>query len=168
MHHHHAYIQLFEHSRGGRFQAGRHYRLQVSLFVSRSSRETYLTAHIVDLWVHSASPSYLFQTAFASVAIPLQTDKFYDMAGSLGFISGTIVSSFYPNFRLILNNAKTLGLTSGRLFEGLSREMWNPFKVLSGRQLLVGGMVIFWAGRLGSFLVQVSVLDQKMYMGATF
>ena len=110
---------------------------------------------------YRASRSYLVQAAFASVAIPLQTDRFYDLAGSLGFISTTIVSSFYPNFRLMLNNAKTFGLTSGRIAEGLTSEMWNPVKVLSVRQMVVGGMVIFWAGRLGSFLIQVSGVDSR-------
>lgn len=103
-----------------------------------------------------SSFSYIVQAAFASVAIPLQTDRFYDLAGSVGFISTAIVSSFYPNFRLMLNNAKTFGLTSGRIAEGLTSEMWNPVKVLSVRQMVVGGMVIIWAGRLGSFLIQVS------------
>jgi hypothetical protein len=90
------------------------------------------------------------------VAIPLQTERFYDLAGSVGFISTAIVSSFYPNFRLMLNNVKTFGLTSGRIAEGLTSEMWNPAKVLSVRQMVVGGMVILWAGRLGSFLIQAS------------
>lgn len=98
--------------------------------------------------------NYLVQAAFASVAIPLQTERFYDLAGSVGFISTAIVSSFYPNFRLMLNNVKTFGLTSGRIAEGLTSEMWNPTKVLSVRQMVVGGMVILWAGRLGSFLIQ--------------
>lgn len=90
------------------------------------------------------------------MAIPLQTERFYDLAGSVGFISTAIVSSFYPNFRLMLNNVKTFGLTSGRIAEGLTSEMWNPTKVLSVRQMVVGGMVILWAGRLGSFLIQAS------------
>jgi hypothetical protein len=103
------------------------------------------------------SRSYLVQAAFASVAIPLKTEKFYDLAGSIGFISTTIFSSFYPNFRLMWNNAKMFGLTSGRISEGLRSEMWNPVKVLSVRQMVIGGMVILWAGRLGSFLIQVSL-----------
>lgn len=36
--------------------------------------------------------TYAFQTAFAAVAVPLQTEKFYDLAGGLGYISSTLVS----------------------------------------------------------------------------
>lgn len=98
--------------------------------------------------------TYLFQTAFAAVAVPLQTERFYDFAGSLGFISSTILSSFYPNFRLMFNNARQFGLTSGRVAEGLRGEMWVPWKVMSVRQMVISSMVLIWAGRLGSFLVK--------------
>lgn len=36
--------------------------------------------------------SYAFQTAFAAFAVPAQSDRFYDLAGSLGFISSTLLS----------------------------------------------------------------------------
>jgi len=36
--------------------------------------------------------SFAFQTAFAAYSVPNKTDKFYDLAGSLGFISTTLVS----------------------------------------------------------------------------
>lgn len=35
---------------------------------------------------------YAFQTAFAAFAVPAQSDRFYDLAGSLGFISSTLLS----------------------------------------------------------------------------
>jgi hypothetical protein len=35
---------------------------------------------------------FAVQAAFAAYSIPAQSDKFYDLAGSLGFISTTLVS----------------------------------------------------------------------------
>ena len=36
--------------------------------------------------------SFAFQTAFAAYSVPNKTDRFYDLAGSLGFISTTLLS----------------------------------------------------------------------------
>jgi hypothetical protein len=44
-------------------------------------------------------PSFAFQTAFAAYSVPKQTDKFYDLAGSLGFISTTLLSLVSEGFR---------------------------------------------------------------------
>jgi len=60
----------------------------------------------------------------------LQTEKFYDMTGSLTFI----------------------GLTLGTLLTG------GQFAT---RQLICSGMVLLWAGRLGSFLVMRIMKDGK-------
>jgi hypothetical protein len=35
---------------------------------------------------------FAVQAAFAAYSVPAQSDKFYDLAGSLGFISTTLVS----------------------------------------------------------------------------
>jgi hypothetical protein len=40
----------------------------------------------------SLTDSFAFQTAFAAYSVPNKTDRFYDLAGSLGFISTTLVS----------------------------------------------------------------------------
>jgi hypothetical protein len=37
-------------------------------------------------------PSFAVQAAFAAYSVPAQSDKFYDLAGSLGFLSTTLVS----------------------------------------------------------------------------
>ena len=47
------------------------------------------------LWPHcetTLTSSFAFQTAFAAYSVPNKTDRFYDLAGSLGFISTTLVS----------------------------------------------------------------------------
>jgi len=35
---------------------------------------------------------FAVQAAFAAYSVPAQSDKFYDLAGSLGFLSTTLVS----------------------------------------------------------------------------
>jgi hypothetical protein len=42
---------------------------------------------------------FAVQAAFAAYSVPAQSDKFYDLAGSLGFLSTTLVSlvSFVPS-----------------------------------------------------------------------
>lgn len=74
------------------------------------------------------------QAACAAVAIPLQTEKFYDLSGSFTFISCTLVSLYYPALR---NKTPLPSLLS-----------FHP------RQLAMSGFAILWAGRLGSFLFQ--------------
>ncbi|KAM0746078.1 DUF1295-domain-containing protein [Meredithblackwellia eburnea MCA 4105] len=74
------------------------------------------------------------QAACAAVAIPLQTEKFYDLSGAATFISCTLVSLYYPHLRAKapLPNILT----------------FHP------RQLVMSGFAVLWAGRLGSFLFQ--------------
>lgn len=93
--------------------------------------------------------TFAFQTLFASFAVPLQTEKFYDLAGSLGFATSTVLSAYYPSFRQLVTNVRS---GSGSwLTPGMFR---NPITALHPRQLMMSAMTLFWAGRLGSFLVQ--------------
>jgi hypothetical protein len=43
-------------------------------------------------WSNGADNRFAVQAAFAAYSVPAQSDKFYDLAGSLGFISTTLVS----------------------------------------------------------------------------
>ena len=57
--------------------------------------------------------TFAFQSVFAAYSVPNKTDKFYDLAGSLGFISTTLLSLvgvlFYlsPLASLVLNHSTT-------------------------------------------------------------
>ena len=42
--------------------------------------------------LNGADLRFAVQAAFAAYSVPAQSDKFYDLAGSLGFISTTLVS----------------------------------------------------------------------------
>ncbi|KAK1920891.1 hypothetical protein DB88DRAFT_513628 [Papiliotrema laurentii] len=85
--------------------------------------------------------TFAFQSVFAAYSVPNKTDKFYDLAGSLGFISTTLLSLYYPALR---------SLVSG------PRIPFKPFDFASHhpRQLIVSALYLLWAGRLGTFLFQ--------------
>lgn len=84
--------------------------------------------------------AYAIQVACASVAIPLQTEIFYDLSGSLTFISCTALSLYYPSLkdRYIHKSSKPLPRISS----------------FHTRQLLMSGFTCLWATRLGTFLFQ--------------
>jgi hypothetical protein len=52
-----------------------------------------------------STASYLFQALGASIAIPLKTTFFYDLAAASGFVSTAVFSLFHPSFRLLAENA---------------------------------------------------------------
>ncbi|SCZ97592.1 BZ3500_MvSof-1268-A1-R1_Chr4-3g07277 [Microbotryum saponariae] len=78
--------------------------------------------------------AFAVQAVCASVAIPLQTEKYYDLAGSATFIGCTLVSLYWRPLRA------GLPLPSPLTF--------HP------RQIVMSAFCCIWAGRLGSFLFQ--------------
>lgn len=99
--------------------------------------------------------SYLFQALGASVAIPLKTTFFYDLAAASGFISTTIISLFYPSFKLFAKDAWKRGLTDRATLASFHTDLVRSFGDLSTRQVVMGGMIVIWAVRLGFFLFHV-------------
>lgn len=85
---------------------------------------------------------YGFQAACASIAVPLKTEKYYDLCGSLGFVSAVGFSLYAPALRSRFYEGNKLPLPSITSFHS--------------RQLIMSGLTMFWAVRLGSFLFQVS------------
>ena len=80
-----------------------------------------------------AVTSFGIQTACFLVAAPLQTEKFYDLSGSLTYMGCIAVSLLYKR--------------------NVAPYHW--------RQLLVSATTIIWAGRLGSFLFSRMLRDGK-------
>ena len=77
----------------------------------------------------------------ALIFVPQHNEKYYDLAGSLGFLSTTFASLYYPAFK-------------SRLWDGLS----TPIPALSSfapRQLILTAALGIWTARLGTFLVSV-------------
>ncbi|MCJ1313392.1 hypothetical protein MMC25_007070 [Agyrium rufum] len=101
--------------------------------------------------VPSIALAYGIQGAFAVPSIVAQSERFYDLSGSLTYISCTALSLYLPTIRArsaaaIAGNVKPawpsiLGALSGKAGSGLN---W--------RQVVLSAAVSFWAARLGSFL----------------
>ena len=68
----------------------------------------------------------------------------YDLGGTLGFLSTTFVSLYYPTLK-------------ARYWEG-ANDPFPPLSSFAPRQLLLTTSLVLWTVRLGSFLVQVSAL----------
>jgi hypothetical protein len=51
-----------------------------------------------------SAASYLFQALDASIAIPLKTTFFYNLAAA-SFVFTAVFSLFHPSFRLLAENA---------------------------------------------------------------
>ncbi|EGG01942.1 uncharacterized protein MELLADRAFT_38825, partial [Melampsora larici-populina 98AG31] len=99
-----------------------------------------MSSHTVRNLLVTTGAAYAIQVACASVAIPLQTETFYDLSGSLTFISCTALSLYYPSLkdRYIYKSSKPLPRISS----------------FHTRQLLMSGFTCLWATRLGTFLFQ--------------
>ncbi|KDN52951.1 DUF1295-domain-containing protein [Tilletiaria anomala UBC 951] len=92
---------------------------------------------------------YGFQAACAAVAVPMQTEKYYDLCGSLGFVSATAVSLLLPSLRTRFPTLAWLG--SGTA--SATSASWPPtLATFHPRQLLASALATVWAVRLGSFL----------------
>ncbi|KAF4571173.1 hypothetical protein EYR40_007644 [Pleurotus pulmonarius] len=82
--------------------------------------------------------AYGVQILFASIFVPQHNDKFYDLCGSLGYLSTIGVSLYYPALR-----AKYLEGTLASLPSILS---------FAPRQVLVSAALGLWTARMGTYL----------------
>jgi len=85
--------------------------------------------------------TFAVQAAFATYSVPAKSDKLYDLAGSLGFLSTTVVSLLSPAI------ASRLSSTTRNLplkFPAL--ETHHP------RQLIISALIALWSARLGYYL----------------
>ncbi|PWN50037.1 DUF1295-domain-containing protein [Violaceomyces palustris] len=87
---------------------------------------------------------YGFQALCGGLAIPYKTEKYYDLCGSLGFISAVGLSLYLPSIR-------ARWITEGSLTR---ISALPPISSFHPRQLIMSGLTIFWAARLGTFLYQ--------------
>ncbi|KAF1977603.1 DUF1295-domain-containing protein [Bimuria novae-zelandiae CBS 107.79] len=96
--------------------------------------------------VPSVALAYGIQTAVAVPSIAAQTERFYDLSGSVTYISCTALSFFMPYLR-----ARSTGAFTGGLAEYLSAPA--PGQGLWWwRHALLSAAVGIWATRLGTFL----------------
>ncbi|CAE6417148.1 unnamed protein product [Rhizoctonia solani] len=85
--------------------------------------------------------NFALQAAFASIFVPAQNEKFYDLCGALGFLTGAGMSLYYPSLR-------------DKFWYQIPGASLPPLTSFAPRQLLLTSCLCLWAGRLGSFLVQ--------------
>lgn len=115
---------------------------------------------------------YAGQALAATVFVPLKTEKFYDLCGSLGFLSAIAFSlrntPLTPSAAISAKVSSTLHVGIGaKIFNALGSVKLNPAiqaesthwtgKLIMNRhprQLIASALVVFWAARLGTFLFQ--------------
>lgn len=83
--------------------------------------------------------TYGLQALFAAIFIPLQTERFYDLCGSIGFLSAAGVSLYGPALK-----AKYWDRVPGAAFNTTN---------FAPRQLIMTAGLALWATRLGSYLL---------------
>lgn len=109
--------------------------------------------------VPSIGLAYGIQAAVAIPSIALQTERFYDLSGSITYISCTALSLYLPTLRA--RAAASLSSTAPAwpsLLASLSSKggvsTWN------WRQVVLSAFVTIWAARLGSYLFKRITADE--------
>lgn len=91
--------------------------------------------------VPSVALAYGIQTAVAIPSIAAQTERYYDLSGSLTYLSCTALSLFLPYLRARNSGAITGGLAEYLSSNGLGQGTWW------WRQALLSAAVGIWATR---------------------
>lgn len=101
-----------------------------------------------------AIAAYGSQALFAAIFVPLQTEKYYDFCGSLGFLSALAASLYYPALK-----TKFLDKVVGATIPAL--------RSFAPRQLLMSAVMLLWTSRLGIFLLAVSASSLFLFVFPT-
>ncbi|KAH9966250.1 DUF1295-domain-containing protein [Lactifluus volemus] len=91
-----------------------------------------------------AGSAFSLQAILAAIFVPQANEMWYDFGGSLGFLSTTVVSLYYPTLK-------------ARLWDGAAHVPFPPLFSFAPRQLLLTTALGIWTVRLGSFLVQRAI-----------
>ncbi|KAI0370342.1 DUF1295-domain-containing protein [Pilatotrama ljubarskyi] len=89
--------------------------------------------------VPAAASAFGLQSVFAAIFVPQANEKFYDLGGSIGFISTTLVSLYYPHLKL-------------KYWDRIPNATLPPITYFAPRQILMNAAILAWSTRLGSFL----------------
>lgn len=107
----------------------------------------------------SIGTAFGIQAAFAVPSILFQTERFYDLSGSLTYLSCTALSLYLPTIR-----ARAAAAAAGQAIPAYP----SLFKAVAGvahaglnwRQVLLSTFVTIWAARLGTYLFKRITDDQ--------
>ena len=75
--------------------------------------------------------------------VPQANEKFYDLGGSAGFISTTLVSLYYPHLK-------------AKFWDRIPTATLPGIMHFAPRQILMNAAILAWSTRLGTFLFSVS------------
>ncbi|KAE8451577.1 hypothetical protein EG329_003650 [Mollisiaceae sp. DMI_Dod_QoI] len=111
--------------------------------------------------IPSVGAAFAIQTAVAIPSIFVQSERFYDLSGSLTYLSVTALSLYLPTLRA--RAAASLAGTAKPLFPKLIDAFTGKGGPdgLNWRQVVLSTAVTIWATRLGSFLFQRVLADGK-------
>lgn len=87
------------------------------------------------------NPSFL---VFASIFVPQQNEKYYDLCGSITWALSTLASLYYPSLKK-------------KYWDVVPNASLSPLSSFTARQLLLSGAVCIWTMRLGYFLAERSI-----------
>ncbi|KAI0249150.1 DUF1295-domain-containing protein [Lactifluus subvellereus] len=90
-----------------------------------------------------AGGAFSLQAILAAIFVPQANEKWYDLGGSLGFLSATVTSLYYPTLK-------------AKFWEG-APVPFPPLSSFAPRQLLLTAALGIWTIRLGGFLVQRAI-----------
>ncbi|TGO35258.1 hypothetical protein BHYA_0164g00020 [Botrytis hyacinthi] len=104
--------------------------------------------------VPAVGAAYLLQAAVAIPSIAAQSERFYDLSGSLTYLSVTALSLYLPTVRAraaagVLGKGKG-GVEWPKLLEAFTGT--GGANALNWRQVVLSAAVGIWATRLGSYL----------------
>jgi steroid 5-alpha reductase family enzyme len=97
-----------------------------------------------------ACADVLLQAASYAISAPLKTEKFYDVSGSLTYVSCVAVSLLAPHGRYAALQAAFRNAHPSTAYSTILRQYASTH--FHSRQLLVSATTILWALRLGTFL----------------
>jgi steroid 5-alpha reductase family enzyme len=117
-----------------------------------------LTSRIRSPFLRTLLPSiglaYAFQAAVAVPSIALQTERVYDLSGSLTYISVTALSLALPTLRARAAAAAASGSPKPAWPSALQALTTGSSGAWNWRMVVLTAAVTIWATRLGSYLFQ--------------
>lgn len=91
----------------------------------------------------SLTSAYALQIMFALVFVPQQNETYFDLGGSLGFLSTAYISLYYPALKT-------------KFWDGIPTQL-PPLSSFAPRQVILSAIVGIWASRMGIFLASRAI-----------
>ncbi|KAL8796244.1 MAG: hypothetical protein Q9195_001359 [Heterodermia aff. obscurata] len=126
-------------------------------FIPSLLRATSFSSPFLSTLVPSVSLAYGLQALVAVPSIAAQTERFYDLSGSITYLSCTALSLYLPTIRA--RYAATLAGTTPPAWPNLLQAVVGGSGGLNWRQAVLSAAVSIWATRLGTYLFRRITAD---------